>query len=133
DDVQTPRSLTRPALCHRDRVVAVRRLGSEVALQEPDAAAAAQVDRRDHREASHQRSRRRRAHDANALQAGAPAGRAAPRGARTKLRSRARPACWLFSGWNCVAKTLSRATAAVNSSSPWRAVAIASPGSAGTG
>src|SRR5690606_41889697 len=118
--VQPLRALAAPAARHRDRVVAVLRLGGEVALQQAHAATAAQVDRRDDVEASH--AGRVRATAPGSWSCGPPApatvtltGRVA---ARTKLPSSLSPACWLFSGWNCVAMRASRATTAVNSSSP---------------
>ena len=74
----------------RDRVVAIGGLAPEVALDQVHHASAAQVDGRVE---VHQK-RRARSHTA------------------TKLRSRCSPADPDFSGWNCVAHTLSRSTAA---------------------
>ena len=74
----------------RYRVVAIGGLTPEVALDQVHHASAAQVDGRVE---VHQK-RRARSHTA------------------TKLRSRCSPADPDFSGWNCVAHTLSRSTAA---------------------
>src|SRR5438034_719513 len=72
DDVQPACTRRLEAARHRDRVVAVHGLALESALEEPDAAAAAEVDRGIDDHASW----------------------------RTKLSSNRRPTCWLFSGWN---------------------------------
>src|SRR5947199_255944 len=72
DDVQPARTRRLEAARHRDRVVAVHGLALESALEESDAAAAAEVDRGIDDHASW----------------------------RTKLSSNRRPTCWLFSGWN---------------------------------
>src|SRR5438128_2199977 len=72
DDVEPARPRGREAARHRDRVVAVHRLALEGALEQSDAAAAAEIDRGVDDHASW----------------------------RTKLSSSRRPTCWLFSGWN---------------------------------
>src|SRR5438552_2273802 len=72
DDVQPARTRRLEADRHRDRVVAVHGFALESALEESDAAAAAEVDRGIDDHASW----------------------------RTKLSSNRRPTCWLFSGWN---------------------------------
>ena len=95
DHVQTRATLGRPALRHGDRIIAIGRLCVEVPLQKSNALPAAQIDRRNHLEMPHPDTT-----------------------FRTKLRSIRIPTSWLFSGWNWVAKRLSRATAEVNSSSP---------------
>src|SRR5581483_5938472 len=118
DDMEPRRALARPALGHRDRIVAVRGLRREVALHEAHAAAAPEVDRRDRFEAAF-------AHAGTATWSGRSA-------ARTKLARIFKPTSWLFSGWNWVAKRASRATAAVNSSPPYSAVAATIAGSDGS-
>src|SRR5262245_26186991 len=109
DDVQPARARRREAARHRHRVVAVDRLAIVGALQEADAAPAAQVD-------------------------GGVDGHASPRPRTTptKFSSRPSPTCWLFSGWNWQAKMLSRATLEANSG-PYGVVVATTDGSAGTG
>src|SRR5262245_16465778 len=106
DDVEPARARGGEPARHRDRIVAVDRLAVEGALPEADAAAAAQVERRIDRHA--------------------------PRTTPTKLSSMRSPTCWLFSGWNWQAKTLSRTTLDANSS-PYGVVVATTPASRGTG
>src|SRR5207247_2073362 len=87
DDVEPARARRLEATSDRHRIVAVHRLAVESALEEPHAAAAAEIDRGIDDHASW----------------------------RTKLSSSRRPTCWLFSGWNWQAKTLSRTTLDANS------------------
>ena len=87
DDVQPAGAFLLEAHGHLDGILGVGGLGVGVALQQPDGVAAAQVDRGDHD------------HAATAC---------------TKRSYTASPASPDFSGWNCVANTLSFATAAAN-------------------
>jgi hypothetical protein len=107
DDVQPARARGLPAPRDRDRIVAVDRLLIELALEETHAPPAAQVDRGvdDHPR---------------------------PRTTRTKPSRRRSPTCWLFSGWNWQAKTLSRVTLEANSG-PYSVVVAMTAESAGTG
>src|SRR6185369_3639302 len=99
------RRVAEPA-AHLHRIVAVDGLAVEGALPETHAAAAAQVERRIDRHA--------------------------PRTTPTKLSSSRSPTCWLFSGWNWQANTLSRTTLDANSW-PYGVVVATTSASRGTG
>ena len=89
DDVQRARAGGDERAGARDRIVVVLRFARGVAALEAHASAAAQIDRRDEQQ--------RRASGARAP---------------GNCRAARPPVRWLFSGWNCVAITLSRATIA---------------------
>ena len=95
DDVQSLGALGLPVAGHLSGIVAVRRLAGKVALDQLDAPPAADVNRRN------------RLEDACHL--------CAKPAMRPKLRYSLRPRSALFSGWNWVATTLSRATIAAKS------------------
>src|SRR5665648_778429 len=90
DDVEGLGALVLPETRQRDRVVAEHGDVVEVAAPQADGLAALDVDSREHD------------HEA----------RTSILARSTKLASRLRPTRELFSGWNCIAHTLSRATAA---------------------
>ena len=85
--MQTTRTACRETACHLHGIVTKHSLTGIIALQQPHALAAPQVD-------------------------GGPEFHG--QGLLMVARSNSIPADWLFSGWNCVANSRPRATAAQN-------------------
>ena len=111
DDMQALRALRGPVAGHRDRILREYRRAAHVALLQAHAAAVLQVNCRNDEHLVLDGNQGRQ---------------------RTKLERSCRPADWLFSGWNCTAKMLSRATAQVKGA-PYTHVAAVSAALAGAG